>query len=147
MSDLRMQISSAFRTDVSNYAPTQVTHGITPKRANLSQIKKVCKEINFSPHIFLPSLLSFSLDAFVATLSGNPSFPICKREKESGKTAFPRLKLSSVNKACLHELSRQLNSQKGPNSINNTTGPEDKAHSWGCNVGTSWGSYKMQLWS
>lgn len=118
-----------------------------PKEVQPFTDQKVCKEINFSPHIFLPSLLSFSIDAFVTTLSGNPSFPIYKREKELGKTAFPRLQSSSVNKACLHGLSRQLNFQKGPNSINNTTGPEDKAHSWGRNVGTSWGPYIMQLWS
>jgi len=42
-----MQISSAFGTDAPNYAPTQFIHRITPntKRVNLSQIKKVCKEI------------------------------------------------------------------------------------------------------
>lgn len=50
-----------------------------------------------------------------------------------------------MNKPRLHVLSRQLNFQKGPNSINNSTGAENKAHSWGCNVGTSWGSFIMQL--
>lgn len=55
-----MQISSASRTDAPNYAPTQVTHRITPNTKSQPFTDQESMQKYISPHIYFHPALYLS---------------------------------------------------------------------------------------